>query len=98
MYTKYMTKKYKIKKQDYFSKDEIQIEVEEEIVTPVEVKKTYISVSNIKDTIAFLKEKKKKNVAEIEAEINENQEILDLMKSKIDAVEIQPLPPVTIEN
>lgn len=87
-----MSKKLKIKDQDYFSKDEIQIEISEEIVTPVETKKTYISVANLKSTIAFLKEKKKKLIAEIEAEIDENQEILDSMKTKIDNIEIKEKP------
>lgn len=84
-----MSKTFKIKKQDYYSKDDIQIEISEDIVVPTETKKTFASVANIKNTIAFLKEKKKKVVAEIEAEIDENQEILDSMKTKIDEVEVK---------
>ena len=84
-----MAKTLKIKKQDYFSKEDIQIEISEEVITPVEVKKTYISVANLKATIAFLKEKKKTLVDEIEAEIDQNQEILNSMKIKIDEVEIK---------
>lgn len=87
-----MTKKFKIKKQDYYNKDEIQIEISEEIVTPVEVKKTFVSVANIKDTITFLKEKKKRIMEEIDMEIKQNQDILDLMQDKIDEVEIKNKP------
>jgi len=85
-----MAKKYKIKKQDYYTKDEIQIEISEEIVTPVEIKKTIVSIANIKSTIAFLKEKKNELISEIDEEIQQNQDILDSMKEKIDEVEILP--------
>jgi hypothetical protein len=84
-----MSKQFKIKEQDYYSKDDIQIEISEEISTPVEMRKTFVSVSNLKQTIAFLKEKKKKTVSEIEAEIQENQDVLDKMKLKIDEIQVK---------
>lgn len=87
-----MAKTYKIKKQDYYSKEDIQIEISEEIVTPVEIKKTILSVGNLEKTIVFLQEKKAKMIEEIDAEIKQNQDILDSMQDKINKVEIKVAP------
>lgn len=93
-----MSKTYKIKKQDYYSKGEIQIEISEEIVTPVEIKKTILSVGSLEKTILFLQEKKAKMIEEIDAEIKQNQDILDSMQDKINKIEIKELPVQEIIN
>lgn len=96
---KNMTKNYTIKNQDYYSKDDIQIEISEEIVTPVETKVSVISVANLQKTIDFLTEKKLKMIETIDAEIKENQDILDSLASEINNVTILPREePMVIKN
>lgn len=87
-----MAKKYKIKDQDYYEKGDIQIEISEEIVTPVRTETKTVTVASIENTITFLKSKKENLIAEIDAEIKENQDILDKMQDKIDEIEILERP------
>jgi len=78
----------KIKKQKYYEKDDIVLEIEDFSNSSKKGDKTYITVGNIKQTLKFLKEKKERIVEELEEEINFNQALLDESDADINKIKI----------
>lgn len=79
-------KKFKIKTGDYFDeeKNDVVIEVENDS------QQYNVSVAKVKNTIEFLRRKKQDLIASIDLEIEENQEILDSIKTELKKVKIKP--------
>lgn len=69
-----MGKIYELIDKEYFAEEDIEVKVTEILEAPV-IEQT-ISISNIKQKIAILEERKATVIAEIDAEIAEYNEIL----------------------
>jgi len=87
-----------LKQKEYFSKDEIELEISEEITAPVVVKTNTVTVGNINATIKELKRRRKESNDKFDEEIAYNQGLIDGMKTQIDATTITPRTDRVIPN
>lgn len=76
-------KKIKIRDAEYENLEVVNVDVEGD------GKNYTASISNIKETIKFLKEKKRIFLEQVDSEIDENQEILDSIKDDLKKVKIK---------
>lgn len=82
----------KVKKnQDYYDKNDVVIETSVEVTKPVEVVTTSLTVGEIKQKIADLKQAKIDKVAAIQKQIDDLQALLDSTKDEVDAVKIKAI-------